>query len=569
MVQRFRDDRPGKVRTLHAENSIRDALEADAPAATGGASEPALYAKRWWALAVLSLGLLLTSLDAAILTVAVPSLTRGLRASFSTVQWFLDAYLIVFASLQLGTGVIGDRLGRRGIFVIGMIIFALGSFGAAMSTSSGQLIAMRAIMGLGAALVMPTTLSIVIHIFPPKEHPLAIAVWSGVAAIGIPLGPVLGGWLLSHFWWGSIFLINLPLIAVGLIGTYLFVPTSKDPVEHGFDWTGLGLSIVGLAALTYGIIEAPNNGWLSPPTILALGGGVGVLGLFVRHEQHSKDPALDIRLLRNPNLSAAAITIALAMFAMYFVGYFFNQYLQFTLGLSPFQSGLRMLPTALGLLLGSPLSIPLAKRFGARTSVAMGLALMEVGLLLMTKFDPNTASGLPMLVTGVIGFGIGLAATPATTLVMESVPPSETGVASGLNTIAREIGGALGIATLGTLLTMIYRQHVLASPTVSSLPGRLRTPVASSVGSALEAARSLPVGVAHAVDRVANEAFVHSVHVTVVVASVVLVSGIAVAVAFLPGADADEGPSDVTAGDKAPDAAADSAELSVSLPVSR
>ncbi len=507
----------------------------DPIALQGAVSEgtAAPYSKRWWALVVLSLGLLLTSLDAAIMTIAIPSLTHGLHASFSTVQWFLDSYLIVFASLQLGAGVMGDRLGRRGIFNLGMLIFAIGSFFSAESTSSGELIAMRAVMGLGAALVMPSTLSIVVQIFPQKEHSIAIAVWSGAAGIGIPLGPVLGGWLLSHFWWGSIFLINLPLIALGLIGSYALVPTSKDPSTKPFDWTGLALSLVGLAVLTYGIIEAPENGWLSLLTVGSIGVGLAILVGFIMFERSVKYPALNIKLLRNPNIIAAAATIALAMFAMYFVGFFFNQYLQFTLGYSPFQSGLRLLPTAIGLFAGSPLSIPLAKRFGIRSSVNLGLLMMGAGLALMTSFGDIRGSMLPLIVTGVVGFGIGLAATPATTSVMEAVPASEAGVASGINTITREIGGALGIAVLGSLLTYIYRQHVLGSSVIKSLPGTSQSYLSASIGSALAPTRRIPHNLLLPITHAAENSFLYAIHFTVVVAAASLIVGVVVSTRYL------------------------------------
>jgi EmrB/QacA subfamily drug resistance transporter len=307
-------------------------LIAPAPSQPDPAPEPGLraersqpYPLRWVALCVLAVGLLLTGLDTAIITIAVPSLTRSLHASLTQVQWFLDAYVLVLASLQLGVGVIGDRLGRRGVLSTGLLLFAAGSLGSAISGSAALLIAMRALMGVGAALILPTSLALILNIFPPDEHQRAIAAWSATAGVGIPLGPLLGGWLLSHFWWGSIFLINIPLVLAAVVAGHFLVPTSRNPSQKPLDVGGISLSVVGLAILLYGIIEAPDLGWTSPIVILCVLAGVLILASFVYWESRTDHPCLDIRIFANRGLSVAAVTISLAMFVLYAVGYFFNQ----------------------------------------------------------------------------------------------------------------------------------------------------------------------------------------------------------------------------------------------------
>ena len=489
---------------------------------------------RWVSLGVLSIGLLLTGLDTAIITIAVPKLTRGLDANFTELQWILDAYVLAFASLQLGAGVLGDRLGRRGVLTVGLIIFGLGSAGAAFASTPGQLIAMRVVMGVGAALILPTTLSLILNIFPPEEHQRAIAAWSGAAGVGIPLGPLLGGWLLSHFWWGSVFLINLPVVFIALLAGHFLVPTSRSPSKAPFDVIGVLLSIVGLAVLLYGIIEAPNNGWISITTLGCFLLGIALLTCFAFWERQTEHPSLDVRIFNQRSLSIDAVTISLAMFALYGVGYFFNQYLQFTLSYTPFQAGLRTAPVALGLMLGAPASVPLTKRIGTRAELCLGLGVIAVAWGLMTLLQPDTGVLFVILIMLIEGVGVGLSLAPATTSVMSALPPSRAGVGAAVNTVTRETGGALGIAVLGSILTWQFRANIIRWAEDHGVSGSTQSAIKKSIGSALQTAGRAEPKAGATLVHASNTAFVDAIHVTAGVATGALLVGIALCAAFYP-----------------------------------
>jgi EmrB/QacA subfamily drug resistance transporter len=492
------------------------------------------YSLRWLALGVLAIGLLLTGLDTAIITIAIPSLTRTLHSSLTQVQWFLAAYVLVFASLQLGAGVIGDRLGRRGVLNTGLLLFAAASLGSAFSRSAAELIGMRALMGVGAALILPTSLALVLNIFPPHEHQRAIAAWSAAAGIGIPLGPLLGGWLLTHYWWGSIFLINIPLVLVAIVAGHFFVPTSRNRVQVPFDFVGISLSVVGLAVLLYGIIEAPNDGWDSPKTILCLAGGMVILGSFTFWESRTEHPCLDIKVFAHRGLSVAAAVISMAMFALYGVGYFFNQYLQFTLGYSPFQAGLRTVPIALGLMIGAPASVPLSRRIGTRGVLCTGLGTIGLGLGLMTILQAQSTAALVFMIAVILGGGIGLSVAPATASVMATLPTSRAGVGAAINTVTRETGGALGIAVLGSILTWQYGKTISTWMQMHGVVKPIQGTVRASLGGALSVAHHAPSTIGPALAKASNAAFLHAIHVTVLVGLGVVTLGIALAGTLLP-----------------------------------
>ncbi|MEX2031820.1 MAG: DHA2 family efflux MFS transporter permease subunit, partial [Dehalococcoidia bacterium] len=331
------------------------------------------YARRWWALGVLSLGLVLIGLDNTILNVALPTLVRELGATNSQLQWIVDSYVLVFAGLLLTAGSLGDRFGRKGALNFGLIVFVGAAIYCATTDSAEQLIVGRAVMGLGGAFIMPSTLSILTNMFPPNERARAIGIWAGMAGVGIPLGPLVGGWLLENADWGWVFLINVPIVAVALgLGLWL-LPTSRDPAAPRIDIPGAALSMVGLSAVIYGLIEAPNHGWTAPATLLVFAAGAAVLALFVVWERRTREPMLDLRFFRNPRFTAANIAVTLVFFALLGSMFSMTQYLQFVLGYSALEAGIRMMPMALGMMIGAPLSARLVEHIGSKVVVTAGL----------------------------------------------------------------------------------------------------------------------------------------------------------------------------------------------------
>ena len=326
------------------------------------------YERRWWILGVLCLSLLVIGLDNTILNVAIPTLVRDLGASNSQLQWIVDAYTLVFACLLLTAGSLSDKYGRRSALALGLVIFGFGSMASAFAGSATTLIFTRALMGVGGALIMPSTLSILTNVFPAEERGRAIGIWAGVSGLGIGIGPVVGGWLLTHFWWGSVFLVNVPVVIFALIAGRLIIPNSKDPSAPRLDPVGAVLSIVGLFALVYGIIEAPSNGWTDPMILVSFTVAAIVLASFVVWERRSDHPMLNLEFFKNPRFTAANISITLVFFALFGSLFFLTQYLQFVLGYSALQAGYRVAPIALVLIVVSPITGRLVNRVGNKVA---------------------------------------------------------------------------------------------------------------------------------------------------------------------------------------------------------
>ena len=372
------------------------------------------HERRWWALAVMCMSLLVIGLDNTIINVALPALVRDLHASTSSLQWIVDGYTLVFAGLLLTTGSLGDRFGRKGALSTGLGLFGLGSLTSAFASSATMLIFTRAFMGIGAALIMPATLSLLTNVFPAHERGRAIGIWSGVSGIGIVVGPLAGGWLLEHFWWGSVFLINVPVTLVALVAGRFLLPTSKDPAAPRLDPVGALLSITGLVALLWSIIQAPTRGWGAPAVVVGFGLGAVVLAAFVAWELTCDHPMLDVRFFRNRRFSAANAAITMVFFAMFGASFLITQYLQTVLGFSAFSAGLRLAPMALTMLLVAPLSPRLVERIGTKVVVGTGLLLAAVGLFVVSGVP--VSDGYVRLVAGmvVLAVGMGLVMAPAT-----------------------------------------------------------------------------------------------------------------------------------------------------------
>jgi EmrB/QacA subfamily drug resistance transporter len=409
--------------------------------------------RRWWSLAVLCMTLLVIGLDNTILNVALPSLVVDLGATTSQLQWIVDGYTLVFAGLLLTAGSLGDRFGRRGALSIGLAIFGIGSLASAVAGGANMLIFTRAFMGIGGALIMPATLSLLTNIFTdPKERARAIGAWAAVAGAGSAFGPLIGGFLLEHFWWGSVFLINVPVVIVALVAGRLLLPTSKDPSAPRLDPVGAVLSMTGLIALLFGIIEAPSKGWSDPIVLAGIGAGAALLIGFVLWELRTSHPMLDVRFFQNRRFTAANAAITLTFFAMFGVSFLATQYLQSVLGFSPLEAGVRMLPMPLTMLVVAPLSPRIVEKVGTKLVVGTGLTLAAIGTALLSLLPVE--NGYPVVVGAmmIMAAGMGLVMAPATESIMGSLPPAKAGVGSAMNDTTRQMGGALGVAIIGSVL---------------------------------------------------------------------------------------------------------------------
>ena len=500
--------------------------------APGSPARPGPVRHPWWAVVVLSTSLLIIGVDNTILNVALPTLQRALSATASGLQWTVDAYLLVFAGLLLAAGNLGDRIGRRRTLQAGLLVFGAGSALAALSATSGQLIAARAAMGAGGALIMPSTLSIITAMFSGPARARAIAVWTAVGGLGIALGPVAGGFLLQHYWWGSIFLVNVPIAAVTLIAGHALVPESRDPAAGRPDPVGALLATGGLLALVYGIIEAPTRGWNGRIPVTAFALAAALLAAFVAWELHSSHPMVQLRLLRNPRFSAASATIAMAFFALFGALFFLTQYLQLVLGYSALQAGERTVPVAAGMIVGSGLSAPANKHLGTKLTVAAGMLLTATGLAFIAGATPT--SGYPRVLAALLlaGAGIGLAMAPATDAVMGTLPVAKAGVGSAMNDTARLVGGAFGVAVLGTVLSQVYRSHIAAA--TGALPGAARTPARDSLQAALATADRLPRPQTELLQNAARLAYTDAMDRAALTAVAVILTAAVTALLVLP-----------------------------------
>ena len=499
------------------------------------------HRRRWLTLLVLCLSLMVIGIDNTILNVAIPTLAKpksvgGLGASASELQWIVDAYTIVFAGLLLTSGSLGDRFGRYRALTTGLVIFGVGSAASAFAPSATVLIGTRALMGIGASAIMPATLSILTNVFhDPRERAKAIGVWAGVSAIGIAIGPIAGGVLLEHFWWGSVFLVNVPVVAFALVAGYLLVPDSRDPAAGKLDPFGSILSIAGLSVLLWAVIEGPSNGWGSASVLAGFGVGIAVLTGFFVWEFRSANPMLDVHFFENPRFSAASGAITLAFLALFGTIFLLTQYTQQVLGYSTVEAGAVFLPQSIVLMIFAPMSTRWVHRFGNKAVVATGLFVLAVALALMTTFQTDTSGWLVIAITALSALGMAHVVAPATESIMGSLPRAKAGVGSAMNDTTRQVGGAVGVALLGSILASAFRPHVrdlLHGHVPASLIGR----VEDSLGSALGVARDVPGARPYAARIVdaAQSSFVNGMHAAVLVAAVIALLGGIGALIWLP-----------------------------------
>jgi EmrB/QacA subfamily drug resistance transporter len=483
---------------------------------------------------MLVLAVLVVIIDSTILALALKVIQEDLHASQSELAWAIDAYTLVFAALLFTYGVLGDRWGRKKALLFGLCLFGVGSVLAAMAPSPAWLIGWRALMAVGGAAVLPSTLSIISNVFEPLERAKAIGIWAGATGLAVVIGPLAGGVLLNHFWWGSVFLVNVPIVVLAVAGIAWLVPESKDPDPGHLDLTGVVLSFVGLFGLVYGLIEGgAKNDWGSPAILGPLVGGLAVLALWVVLEARSARPSLDVSLFRSPAFAAASVVITLATFTAVGSTFFISFYLQLTRGLDPLHAGLSFLPAAAAILFFSPRSVALVRRYGGRVVVSAGLLLVAVSMGILALVDEHTPIVVVLFAFLLQGIGMAHVTAPATESMMSVLPREKSGAGSAVTSTLRQVGGALGVAIMGSVLSTTYRsgihEHTVA------LPPDGRDQASESIGSTLVAAAQLPGTARDQLTRDAFDAFHSAMQVSAAASAAVVLLTAFVAARFLPG----------------------------------
>ena len=469
--------------------------------------------RRWWALGALCISVLLVGIDNTIVNVALPTIGRELAATISDLQWVVDGYTLIFATLLLLAGHLGDRFGRRRVLLVGLLVFAMTSVGASFATSTTGLIAGRAAMGVGAALIFPATLALLMAIFPNRrERAAAIGIWSGVTGLSVALGPIGGGLLIEHFSWSAIFLVNVPLAAVAIFAIRLLLPESRDPRPGRFDPLGAVGSMVGIGLLVWTIIEAPANGWGSAVTVAGFAGSLTALALFVWWEVRRADPLFDVTLFANPRFSAASGAIAAAFFGLFGFIFLITQYFQIVRGYGVLEAGAATLPFAVVIGALSPVAILLMKRFGSRLVVASGLLLMTTGFAAAAGTTLQSEYwGRIVISMTLMAAGSALTSGPATDAIMGALPAGRAGAGSAVNDTTREIGGTLGVAIVGSVMNSIYGSRLVEALSGTSLPPDAAQLASRSVIGGYQAAAQVPPAEAEDVVQATTQAFISGV----------------------------------------------------------
>ena len=493
--------------------------------------------RRGLALGVLCLSLLIVVLDVTVLNVALPTLVRDLNATSTELQWIVDAYVLVFAGLILVSGSVADRVGRKWVFLGGLVAFAACSTWAALSGSVAVLIAARASMGVGGAMIMPSTLALITGMYDdPHERRRAFGFWAATTGAAVALGPIVGGVLLAHFSWGSIFLINVPIAALALGLAIPFVPSSRNPRAGAPDLVGAALSVSGLALLLWAIIEAPVNGWTSARVIGAGLGAIVVLVAFTLWERRAPNPMLHLSFFRNRTFSVSVISVSMVVFGLYGALFVLTQFLQFDLGYSALQTGLRVLPAAGTIIVVAPLAGLVDRAIGTRLTVAGGLVLIAAGLWELSTAGVTTTYGETVLGMVLLGLGTALVIPSVTASVMGTLPAEHTGVGSATNGTFLQVGGALGVAVIGSLLSTRYQDHMSAAlaPYHHLIPAGVESTVLGSIGGALDVASRQGGPLAEALTRFARSAFMSGMDLAMLTAAAVALAAGLFALLALP-----------------------------------
>jgi DHA2 family multidrug resistance protein-like MFS transporter len=491
---------------------------------------------RWFALAALALCTVAIGLDSTVLSVALPTLARDLGATTADLQWFTTSYLLVLAAALLPAGMLGDRFGRKRLLLGALVVFGAASAACALAESTGQLIAARAVLGLGSAMIMSLIGAVLTVLFDDQERPRALTIWITANALGIPLGPLLGGWLLDNFHWGSVFLINLPIVALGLIAVAVLVPESHGDRRRRFDLPGIVLSTTGLVALTYGIIDAGERGWDDIRTVATIATGVLALAALVLWQRRAAAPLIDLGLFRNRSFAGGTMLATIAGFAFFGLLFALPQLFQAVNGADAFGTGVRLLPVIGGLMIGARLGERLAARFGPRAVIAGGLALMAGALFAGTLTGADTSYGWVAAWVGAAGVGLGLTMPTSMNVTISTLDAERSGVGNALIQAIRQVGSAIGVAVLGMVLNAGYRDTV----DVGGLPPEAADAVRDSAASGVVVAGQ--AGSPELLDSV-RDAFVHGMGLSLTVSGAVAAAGAILALVVLPrGVPADRSP---------------------------
>ena len=509
------------------------------PPASAAADSRGVGNRRWWALGALTLAVLAVGLDGTILSVALPTLARALHGSESDLQWFSSSYLLVLAAAMLPAGLLGDRYGRKKVLLSSLALFAAGSAACAAAPSSAAFIAARVLLGFAGAGIIVMSLSALTVLFTPQERPRAVGIWAAANFLALPIGPVLGGWLLTHYWWGWVFLINVPVTLIGLIAAFALLPESRAERRPGFDAGGIAASIAGLVALIYGLIEAGQHGWGDAVALASIAGGVAILVAFFAWERRlgrrpGGQPLVDLALFRSRSYTWGVILAAVAMLALIGVLFTLPQYFQGVLGTNAMGSGLRLLPLIGALVLGAVPAARIARLLGAKIVVALGFALLAAGLLVGSTTGEGSSGVFVAAWMALAGAGMGLATATTTSAALSELSEQQGGVGSAVLQALNKTGGPLGTAILGSVLSSTYLAHLA----LSGLPAAAATAARQSIFSAVAVAQKLH---SPALLASAHTAFVSGMDAALLVSGAVALAGVALTLAFLPGSSAVSG----------------------------
>ncbi|MBN2238372.1 MAG: DHA2 family efflux MFS transporter permease subunit [Dehalococcoidales bacterium] len=474
-----------------------------------------IYRRRWWTLVVIAISVLIVILDSTIVNIALPTLQREMNTTQSELQWIINSYILVFGSLMLTTGSLGDRFGRKRMLQAGILIFAAASAIAAFAATGGSLIIWRAVMGIGGAMILPATLAIITNVFPKEERGKAIGVWAGLNGIGIALGPIIGGLIIDKLEWNWIFLINLPIAVIALVLGLFLVPNSRDPNPKKIDIPGTVISAAALAGLSYGLIQGGKDGWTDAWVIASLAGAVVLIGVFILWERFTSHPVIEISFFKDRNFSAGVGSVCMMALAMIGVSFGMTLYMQFVQQFTALETGIRFIPMAVGVLLGSGSSHRATSKFGTRAVIAAGFAGTAIMGALASFWEVSTDFWIIGLVLFGFGFFLGYIAAPATTAVMGSLSEERAGIGSAMNTVSRMISGSIGVAIIGSILGTVYSSSFKeAVSVIQGLPVAFTEAASDSVGVAVTLAGQLPPEAAETVTGIARQSFMDGWQVT-------------------------------------------------------
>jgi MFS transporter, DHA2 family, multidrug resistance protein len=502
--------------------------------------------RRWWALIALALSVLVVGLDVFVLTLAIPKLSVDLHASSSDAQWFLDAYSLVLAAALLPAGLLGDRYGRKRLMIWALVIFGVSSLACAYSTSTGELIAARVALGLAAAVITPLSLAVIPVMFTPEERPRAIATVGGATFLGFPLGPIVGGWLLDHFWWGSVFLINVPIVVIAVVAVIWLMPESRSDRRPSIDVAGTLLSSAGLTALTYGFIVAGQDGWVSGTTLGAIAAGVVAIAAFIAWEfavtRRGGQPLIDLGLFRSAGFTWGTTLSTLVSFALFGIFFVMPQYFLDVRGLNSLASGVRMLSLIGGLIVGlgtgqrlqtvrkGPEGTTLRPLVSAKIIGAVGFAIMAVAMTLGTGTSPTTPTGFIMTWFALTGLGLGLAMPTMLNAALSALTPERSGSGSALMSAMRQVGATIGVAVLGTVIATVYRSRLH----LAGLPASVTAVARSSVSAGVAVAQHAPAAVSAGLLGAVHHAYTDGLDVMLWICAGIAIAAAILAILFIP-----------------------------------